>query len=350
MTADQTYEMLWDCRYCGQRKNLGLTHRHCPNCGAPQNAADRYFPSDDEKVAVESHVYVGADLKCPYCERYASRAAKHCGGCGAPLTGATEAARRQDQLTAGHYAGEAAMDAQRERAPANAAAANASAPAKKPRWPLFVGIGCGGLLLLVIAFVLVMVFWKREGALEVVGHTWKREIQVERFGPSDESSWCDQVPASAKIVRRTREVRSHEQVPDGEECRTRRVDKGDGTYTERQECTAKYRKEPVYADRCHYMVNKWQVSRTETASGMALTDEPRWPDPKLTNTGQCVGCEREAKRSESYVVRLLEREKNEEVTCEFDRARWASFAAGSKWTGQLSVIGGIPDCSSLKAR
>ncbi len=43
--SEKTYEMLWDCKYCGQRKNLGLSHRHCPNCGAPQDPAARYYPT-----------------------------------------------------------------------------------------------------------------------------------------------------------------------------------------------------------------------------------------------------------------------------------------------------------------
>ena len=56
------FEMLWDCPNCGTDKLLGLTHRHCPNCGAAQDPSKRYFPADDQKVAVENHPYQGAEL------------------------------------------------------------------------------------------------------------------------------------------------------------------------------------------------------------------------------------------------------------------------------------------------
>ena len=43
-----TYQMLWDCSYCDSKKLLGITHRHCPGCGAPQDPSKRYYPKDDE--------------------------------------------------------------------------------------------------------------------------------------------------------------------------------------------------------------------------------------------------------------------------------------------------------------
>ena len=72
--TEKTYEMMWDCEYCGSDKLLGVTHRYCPECGAAQNPDKRYFPPDDQKVAVQDHKYVGADLKCPACEEAMSAA------------------------------------------------------------------------------------------------------------------------------------------------------------------------------------------------------------------------------------------------------------------------------------
>ena len=95
--TSNVYEMLWDCQYCGTKKNLGLTHRFCPNCGAPQNPDSRYFPSDDEKVAVHNHRYVGVDVTCPACSELNSGASEFCSQCGAPLTEAAEARRLQEE-------------------------------------------------------------------------------------------------------------------------------------------------------------------------------------------------------------------------------------------------------------
>src|SRR6185369_3264457 len=115
---EKTYQMLWDCTYCNQKKLLGLSHRFCANCGAPQNAALRYYPSDAEKVAVEDHHYAGADMGCPACQHYNSRLANNCVNCGGPLAGGKEAAMRQAQVAAAGVAfqGETALDARRELA------------------------------------------------------------------------------------------------------------------------------------------------------------------------------------------------------------------------------------------
>jgi hypothetical protein len=83
--AEPVYEMLWNCSHCSTQKLLGLTHRHCPNCGAKQDPSARYFPADHEKVAVQNHQYVGADLVCRYCSAACSRKAHNCAQCGAPL-------------------------------------------------------------------------------------------------------------------------------------------------------------------------------------------------------------------------------------------------------------------------
>ena len=49
-----TYQMLWDCKFCGTQKLLGVTHRHCPNCGAAQDPERRYFPAEADMVALEN--------------------------------------------------------------------------------------------------------------------------------------------------------------------------------------------------------------------------------------------------------------------------------------------------------
>src|SRR4051812_15298131 len=113
------FEMLWDCAFCGQKKLLGKTHRHCPSCGAAQDPSARYFPADADKVRVQDHVLVGADKLCPACQAPKSARATHCGACGAPLEGAKEVAQRRDQ-TGAALPGEPAAAARRELAAAKA--------------------------------------------------------------------------------------------------------------------------------------------------------------------------------------------------------------------------------------
>ncbi len=54
-----------------------------------------------------------------------------------------------------------------------------------------------GVLFAIIAFFVVAIVWTKPAGLEVTGHEWKREIDVERFGPVQETAWCDQVRLAA---------------------------------------------------------------------------------------------------------------------------------------------------------
>jgi hypothetical protein len=351
--AEAVYEMLWDCAHCGTKKLLGLTHRHCPTCGALQNAAARYFPSDDEKVAVHDHVYVGRDKICPYCQSYQSRNAKCCTNCGGPIEGGKDAATRQDQVHAvGAYQGETAADAKREfGAPGQAPppAAPPPPPSRGPKLGLVFAIIGGVLLLGAIGLICTAIVWKKDAALAVSSLSWQRDIDIERFGPVSESAWCDSVPFGGSVTGRHKDVRSTEKIQDGEDCKTRKVDQGNGTFKEKRECTPKYKEKPIYADKCDYAIRKWAKGRTATASGSSA-DTPKWPDPGAMRTGECDGCERQSTKHETYTVKFRDKTKNDESSCTFDQAKWSGFKVGAGYNGKVGVIGGILDCSSLVAK
>ncbi len=347
--AEPVYEMLWNCRHCGATKLLGLSHRHCPQCGAPQNPAERYFPSDAEKVAVQDHVYYGADRICRYCQNGNGRNSKHCGTCGGPLEEGNDVQRRHDQVHAlGAYGGESAEDARRELA--GVAKPQPPLAPKKTSWGLILGGIAGMFVLAFLGLVVLALVWKKPAGLEVAAHEWKRDIDIERFGPVEESAWCDSLPPGASVKKRSRAVRSHEKIEKGEKCKTRKVDQGDGTFRESKECEPVYEDKPVYDDECRYTVDKWSKQRTLSAAGRSVSDAPQWPAVALERSGQCVGCEREGKRSESYIVRFVDPKSKDTSSCTFDQSKWRSFAAGSRWQGEVGVVGGILDCSSLKQR
>lgn len=315
-----TYQMLWDCKYCGTPKLLGLNHRHCPNCGSAQDEDARYFPDDADKVAVEDHEFVGADLDCPRCSSPMSAKAAHCTNCGVNLAGAQQVTK---------------VD---ERPPPKAA----PPPPKrgKGRWI--------GVVALILLAVLVLVFWKQDVAVEATGHRWERTVVVERYGPQTQSAWCDSMPRDAYNVSRSREVRDHRQIPDGQTCTTARRDNGDGTFTEYQDCQPKYRSEPIYDDKCRFQVDRWAKARTAEASG-GLTDPVVWPDPKLARTGTCRGCEREGKRREAFSV-VFRRDDGKDFACPFPQAEWKQIAVGAAFTTKEGVVVGGPSCGKLQPR
>ncbi|MBN2191480.1 MAG: zinc ribbon domain-containing protein [Polyangiaceae bacterium] len=351
MSTEKTYEMLWDCKYCGATRLLGLTHRHCPNCGAPQDATSRYFPPDDERVAVEDHQYAGADLKCPSCGEANGVRSKHCRNCGGPLEGATSVAARADQVhAAGQFAGDSRAAAVTELGGAPRPEPAPASPTPKPGrgwlgW--LAGCGCLTAVVGVVALIAVFVFWKREASLQVTGHSWERTITIERLGKATETAWCDSPPTGGRELSRRRQERSTRKVADGEECKTRKKDQGDGTFKETQECQPKYRSEPVLDDRCTYEVMKWSTARTEEARGASLADAPRWPTATITRPGQREGCERTGPRQETYTVRLEEGGSSTEHTCALAESRWASMKVGSRWKARVHKLTGSLDCSAL---
>jgi len=325
---ERVYEMLWNCPYCGTEKLLGLTHRHCPECGAAQDPNLRYFPAEEDKVAVEDHVYHGADVECPACKAPMSARATFCANCGSPLVEGAEVKRKVD--------------------PAIAQQASKAPVKKKSRTGLILGIVFGSLAV-VIGLVLVLVLWTQTTALTVTGHTWTREIKIEEFRTVNQSEWCNMMPADARHVTRTREVRSYKQVPDGQDCRTQRVDRGDGTYSEKQVCTTRYRQEPIYDEKCHFDVDRWTYSRSATTQGASLAEPPAWPQPQLAQRGarpDTLGNERMGERVEHNLVHLVDAE-NQPHQCDFDQQRWASIVDGSQWTGEVGVLTGALDCATI---
>lgn len=329
-----TYEMLWDCSSCGTTKLLGKTHRRCPHCGAPQVPSSRYFPAPGEEVTAANHVYIGVDWLCAACTTPNSRAADFCVNCGNPREGNAAAA-----LVASAEPGAPRVAAGRPRP-----ALDGGAVTKRSRVPLVVA----GVVLAVLSLVLTTVFWQKDVQVRVEQHTWSRDIDVERLDPTRESAWCDSMPYDAYSVSRSREVRSHNQIPDGETCRTVNEDNGDGTYSTRESCTTRYRSEPVYDTKCHYTVDRWRVVRTAHNAGAGLTPARTWPSFSLGRTGSCRGCEREGRRREALLVDVrAAKDAKKTWRCDVGEERWQALRDGDLRTMRVRVVTGGAVCSTL---
>jgi hypothetical protein len=329
--AEAVYEMVWDCKYCGHKKLLGLTHRFCASCGAPQDPSARYFPPDHEKVAVKDHPFVGADVACPACKQPMSRAAKCCTNCGSPIDKGAEVAQRADVVVP---------------PPGMTPLGMVATPAPKKSNTLLFAI-LGGVGLLVVIGILVMIFWRREGVFEVTAHAWERNIAIERYDAVRKTVWCDEAPAGSRELSRKKEQRGTKQEKDGETCQMRKKDQGNGTYKEVKECTPKYKDVPQMSDRCEVELTEWKTSRTLTEKGASPKDPPRWPNVTLARSGTCLGCEREGARTEKYTLKLVDTKSKSEASCELPEKKWASFGKGSKWKGKVRVMTGGVDCEAL---
>lgn len=326
-TGPERYEMLWDCDYCGTRKLLGKSHRHCPKCGAPQGPKARYFPSESERIAVEDHVYHGADRVCPACDTANSAAADFCVNCGAPTGDAPEVAR--------------VGVPEPEPPAAPRASAELSVPSRRSRRGCLAAVG-GGILAL--AATLTSFCWTRAEAFRVAGHAWEHRIAVERFQTVDESGWRDAVPGDARDVSCSRQQRETREVPDGETCTTVDVDDGDGTFHQEERCETRYRSEPVYDDHCSWRADRWRPEPDRVASGSDLA--PRWPETGFRACHE-IGCRREAGRTSRYDLVLTDDEGNRH-TCAVPEPRWRARAEGMRLRGRVRIVTGGVVCESLE--
>ncbi len=330
-TPTGTYEMLWDCPACQTTGLLGLTHRYCPHCGAAQDPTKRYFPADDQKVAVENHRYVGADRLCPACGSPGSAIAQYCGGCGSPMADGKTVTTRPDE----------AEGPDGQFRPVNPA----PPPAKRgiPGWTWKLG---GVLVLILLASVAW--FWKREAVVTVASHSWERRIDIEVFRQVSETAWCDEKPADAYHVHSYRAQRSTREIPDGQTCHTVRHDNGDGSFSESESCQTRYRSEPVYSDRCDYTVDRWRVDRAVSASGLGIQPDPVWPAVTLRQPGMCLGCDREGAHHEHYIVELARTDGGKPWHCDLPQAQWTAMADASRWQVQVRTLLDMAVCRTLK--
>lgn len=318
------YEMLWDCPHCDAKELLGKTHRYCPNCGGPQDPAKRYFPPAGKETAASAQ-YDGADKTCPACQTPNGAKSHNCRHCGSPLDGAQEVGRVADRSTAA------------PKAPAAGAK-----PAKKKLWPWVLG----GVAVLCCVFSGVAMMWKKDVNVTVTSHTWTREIDVESMQAVQDDAWCDSAPGDAYNVSRRREQRSTNKIPDGEECHTRDVDRGDGTFERREECKTKYREEPVYDDKCYFTVDRWKKARTERAKGQGTAPAPQWPPVRLGRTGSSLGAEREGPRRETYTL-ALQGQDGKAYACSVPFSKWQAVSDGTKKPIKVGVLTGAADCDQL---
>lgn len=324
--SERVYEMLWDCAACGTVGLLGKSQRRCPNCGSPQDVAKRYFPKPGEEVAVSGHKFEGADWRCEACTTPNGAAASFCQNCGNPKEGNKAAAVKADRIV---------KNGMLEQALA------APPPKKASKLPFVVGA-----VVLVVGFIVAALFLiKHDATVDVMAHTWTRTIDIERFDAVHESSWCDSMPSDAYSVSRSREVRSHKQIPDGQECHDRQTDRGDGTFVVKTECKTKYRDEPVYDDKCSYSVDRWHKSREAVANGN-LTIQPAWPQTRFALTSG-RGAEREAGRHERYTLQLRETKNAKTHECDYPEAKWRSVPDRSRHTIQVRLVGSAV-CDTLK--
>lgn len=335
MTNGRIVEGLWDCPYC-QTKAIGGLKKHCPCCGHPQDDDTQFYMGSEIKYLDEDlakQYGQGADWVCAYCAALNRVHYKYCATCGA---GKDDSGK--DYFT---------PDAQ--NTPAQKPTQTKAQPAKGKGSKL-------PLILLALAAILAFVFWPRNVDSQVTGKNWQRTSQVEAYRTVEESDWS--LPDGGRTIRTAREIHHYDNVLDHYETRTRQVaesvydgddvsvsyvNNGDGTFTEVENRTPRYRTEyheetyeapvyvqvPVHATKYYYEIERWVYDRTMTATGEA--DPPYWPDCQLKDN------ERERHESERYTVTVQDSKNEKTYSFNCSQSMWESLKDGQEVTLTVSA-------------
>ncbi len=331
--GEPVYQMLWDCKFCGTQKLLGVDHRFCPNCGARQDPEWRYFPSEADKKLVTDpkYTYHGADRACPYCQQPNSAAAQFCVACGADLSSAAEVARRAS-ITAGSAEDTGkARDLVLERFQAELAAAKPK-PKPKPLPLILILAAIFGFF----AFMFVLASQRTPAELVVDELAWSRVIEIERLNTLTGSGWHDQVPPGAYNVScslRDRPYTVTERVQTG----MRRVDRGDGTFIEQPIFENRSRTEYRSERYCSYTYDQWQRAREVRTSGGA-------DDPLVWGAVNLGPREREGGREERLLVFFKRVEKPDDRRLEYrakSEAEWRAFRVNDRYMVNFDGFGNV---------
>jgi hypothetical protein len=265
---------------------------------------------------VDGHIYEGADRTCPACGTPQSARAHNCTHCGSVLDGAAEVRGVHD-------------------APAPAATVR---PRKRRRiWPVVLGV----------LAVLGSVIWFRcirsqEAQVVVAGHAWTRSIAVEEFNERREEAWRNEVPMGTGVPVCSERQRSTRQVPDGgEECKTERHDKKDGTFEQVKKCKPTYRTEAVMDSWCRYTARRWKQVDEVKATGNGLS--PAWPSGlPAADAPATLGTRRQGQRTETLTLEFADHGR-----CGVSDPVWRKYADGQKLVAQVRASSGEVVCSSL---
>lgn len=345
-------EGAWDCPHCGRKRNRG-PEKYCGGCGAPRGEdVPFYLPEDARVVADEAELQrakAGPDWTCNFCEADNPSTNAFCSSCGASKDGAPArpvVEHRTDAAPA---------------PPPQPLQAAPPPPGKQRVLTRGCGIGCLGLVLLVLFFG-----WlgrPREKTLTVAGFGWERAVEVEEMRTVQEEGWQDALPAGARSLSSSREIRRYNKVQIGTETKTRTVTERVQTGTERVKVGERdlgngyfediyedrpvyeeqsreetyeepvYREDPVYGVKVRYEVDKWVKVRDAKLAGDDRS--PRWPEPELRVN------ERMGKRAESYVVRLVGPDGKSYTYKPPNETDWRSFEPGREYKAMVRRSGEI---------
>ena len=271
-------EGYWDCSYCGSKKISGLT-RNCPSCGRPRGDDVKFYMAGENHV-VEKPLNDGPDWLCPYCGGLNPSNATRCISCGSDRADST------DDYFSMHQKKEEEKPFEPYETPKE------PEPRKSGLWKLILVIGL--VIGALIAISVISGTIRANRVFTIQDKVWQRAVAIEAEADVRYDAW--ELPADAENVTTSeeihhvnrvldhyeeRQVQRSRQVQDGYDISYNYIDNGNGTFTQQEIRTPRYKTEyyyeteqypvyrddPVYATRYHFTRHEWVERRVETVQG-----------------------------------------------------------------------------------
>ncbi|MBX3061451.1 MAG: zinc ribbon domain-containing protein [Anaerolineae bacterium] len=329
------FQMLWDCRFCGTKKLLGLDHRHCPNCGAPQNPEWRYFPSeaDIKFVTDKDYTYSGADVICPFCQQPNSKAAKFCVSCGGDLVNAKDAAikGRIDSKDAKSQVDDVVKE-KFERDLGIQAKPQKLLGGINPAIPIILIVG---LIIACIAGFIYLNGSTYESRLSVTSVNWETGVTMQQLVAQSGRDWRDSVPGGAYNVSCQPQQRAYQESVQVQ-CGYDFVDQGDGTGKRVPKYCTETQTRYETDQMCSYTVDVWVTLRDITASG-GLNEPIATPVFSAP-----VGTGRIRRTGDYLILRVNFRDTQGGQAYEYNpqtESEWRSFRENQRFSVQINRLG-----------
>ncbi|PKL51135.1 MAG: hypothetical protein CVV42_00820 [Candidatus Riflebacteria bacterium HGW-Riflebacteria-2] len=355
---EEIVEGYWICPNCNA-KNRGAEQK-CEACGAIRGEDVQFHCDDNAPVITDeaelAKAKAGPDWICPFCSNTSPASAENCTGCGSARNSGKQ--RAVKEIPPGGAKPKTGPD--KPKTP-------------PPPMPAAFKIGCGIILLLILVASFLSCRETPE-KIEIIDNQWTRIIERQEYKTVEESVWEDEVPQSAVKLSSSREIRDYKQIPDGfeevEETYTEKVkvgedkvedgkiDLGNGRFQVKYKMVPKYkeeqrtrmvkkekfRKEPIYAEKVTFNINRWIDTKPVELKG--TQDEPKWPDAGVKkNTPPQIGDVSEKARKETYMVKVKRLSDGKEYEVKKMRDKELTFdqfmklRKGTQWEAIFSGLG-----------
>lgn len=340
----------WDCSYC-DAVGIEGTKRDCPGCNRPRGEGVKfymdksnvkYLSSEDSETKGK-----GPDWLCSYCNSLNSSLVNECTSCGASRQEAEKNYFTMNEQTSKSVYGSNDVENTKPKV-----SKDVDRSGKLSGVNLLKRIGIPLVAMFSICCLLLAIF---TGTKEFTptSFSWVYDIDIESYETVDESDWS--LPDGARLQYTKDEIHHYDHVVDHYETKTRTyseevldgydtsyeyTDNGDGTFSQHEVQTPRYRTEyreeqyeepvykdvPVYQTKYYYEIDKWIHKRTVTTKGNDKNSY--WGEVELKDN------EREGKHTEQYNVSGKVKNKDKTYGCTKDI--WDQLTVGGSYKVKIS--------------